>query len=140
MPKAYETEETPHRPGAERMTTGSDWEEIAGYCRAQRIGDRVVVSGTTATSGTSRAVAKDDAGAQTTYILDKIQASLIALGGSADHVVRTRIFLTDASDVGAVSEAHSRVFAAIRPANTLVVVADLIGDHKVEIEAEAILT
>ncbi|MEL6963406.1 MAG: aldo/keto reductase [Pseudomonadota bacterium] len=139
MPKVYDTEDAPHRPGATRMTTGSDWEEIAGYCRAQKIGDRLFVSGTTATSGTSRAVAKMDAGAQTTYILDKIQASLSALGGSAEHVVRTRIFLTDANDVMAVSEAHNRVFATIRPVNTLVVVAELIGDHKVEIEAEAML-
>lgn len=56
-----------------------------------------------------------------------------------EHVVRTRIYITDEADVLAVSKAHGRVFSAIKPANTLVVVAKLIGDYKVEIEAEAIM-
>lgn len=129
----------PHIPGAQRVTTGSDWEDIAGYCRAQKLGDRILVSGTTAIAGASRPVAPNDAAAQTTFILDKILAAIAALGGSADHVIRTRIYLTDADDVLAVSQAHGRVFGDIKPVNTLVVVADLIGDHKVEIEAEAVV-
>jgi len=39
----------------------------------------------------------------------------------------------------AVSQAHGRVFGELKPANTLLVVAKLIGDYKVEIEAEAIV-
>ncbi|SHK15160.1 Predicted oxidoreductase [Shimia gijangensis] len=139
MPLACEKTAVPHRDGATRVMSGSEWEDIAGYCRAQKIGDRILVSGTTATAGTDRAVASQDAGAQTTYIIDKILAALSALGADAKDVVRTRIYLTDADDVLAVSKAHGRIFGAIKPANTLVVVAQLIGDYKVEIEAEAIL-
>ena len=138
VPKSSVAEPVPHRAGATRVMSGSDWEEIAGYCRAQKVGDRILVSGTTATSGASRAVAVGDAEAQTTFILDKILAALSALGADAEDVVRTRIYLTDGTDVVGVSRAHGRVFSAIKPANTLVVVADLIGDHRVEIEAEAI--
>ena len=47
-----------------RYFSGSEWEDIAGYCRAQRIGDLIVVSGTTATAGHSRVVARGDAAAQ----------------------------------------------------------------------------
>jgi len=125
--------------GGERVLTGSQWEDIAGYCRAQRIGDRVLVSGTTAIAGLARAVAPGDAGAQATYILDRILAAVASLGGRAEDVVRTRIYITDEADVMAISRAHGRVFGAIKPANTLVRVAGLIGDHRVEIEAEAIL-
>ncbi len=128
-----------HRPGATRVLSGSAWEEVAGYCRAQRIGDRILVSGTTATAGASRAVAPADAAAQTTFILDKIAASLTALGASIEDVVRTRVYLVDEDDALAVSRAHGRVFGHLKPANTLVVVAALIGDYRVEIEAEAIL-
>jgi len=140
VPHAFDATPVARHPGAARVMSGSKWEDIAGYCRAQRIGDRILVSGTTATAGIDRAVAPKDAGAQTTFILDKIAASLAALGAGIDDVVRTRIYLTDADDAGSVSAAHGRVFSAIKPANTLVVVARLIGNHRVEIEAEALVS
>ena len=136
IPPAFAATPTPR--GAQ-VLTGSHWEDVAGYARAQRIGNRVLVSGTTAVSGLSRAVAPKDAGAQTTYILDRIIAAVVALGGRAEDVVRTRIYITDEADVLDISRAHGRVFGAIKPANTLVRVAGLIGDHRVEIEAEALL-
>ena len=122
-----------------RVLTGSYWEDTAGYCRAQRVGDRVLVSGTTAIAGVDRPVAPCDAGAQTTYILDRIIAAVISLGGTVEDIARTRIYITDEADVLAISRAHGRVFEEIKPSNTLVRVAGLIGDHRVEIEAEAIL-
>ena len=136
---AFEATPVAHRSGAVRVLSGSKWEDLAGYCRAQRIGDRILVSGTTATAGANRMVARTDAGAQATFILDKIAASLAALGAGIDDVVRTRIYLTDAADVGAVSAAHGRVFGSVKPVNTLVVVARLIDDFRVEIEAEALI-
>jgi len=129
-------------PGhANRWTidSGSVWEPLAGYARAVRVGDRILVSGTTATHGVGQLIGKNDAAVQTTYILDKIEASLKALGGRLQDVVRTRIFLTDASDWQAVSAVHGHYFGDVRPANTMLVVAELIGDgYCVEIEAEAI--
>lgn len=128
------------RTGGTCVLSGSEWEDIAGYARAQRVGNRILVSGTTATAGADRVVAPDDAGAQTTYVLDKISAALQALDAKLTDVVRTRIYITDEADVIAISRAHGRVFGQIQPANTLVVVAGLIGGYKVEIEAEAVLT
>ena len=139
MPSAVTVEDVAGRPGEQRVLSGSEWEDIAGYCRARRIGDRILVSGTTATAGVDRAVAPQDAGAQTTFILDKISSALTALGASLEDVVRTRVYLSNAEDVLAVSKAHGRVFAGIKPANTLFQIGQLIGDYKVEIEAEAIV-
>ncbi len=115
------------------------WEDIAGYSRAVRDGDRILVSGTTATHGGDRCVAPGDAGAQTTYILDKIAAAIRALGGRAEDIVRTRVYLADIGKWEPVSRAHGRFFADIRPANTLLAVAALVGDYEVEIEAEAVI-
>lgn len=137
---AYVAEDVPGKPGQRRVLSGSQWEDIAGYCRARRIGDRIVVSGTTATAGANRVVAAGDAAAQTTYVLDKIAGALGALGASMDDVVRTQVYLADAADVVAVSEAHGRVFGPIKPVNTTNAIGSLIGDYKVEIEAEALLT
>jgi aryl-alcohol dehydrogenase-like predicted oxidoreductase/enamine deaminase RidA (YjgF/YER057c/UK114 family) len=122
------------------IDSGSVWEPIAGYSRAVRVRDRILVSGTTATQGAGHIIGKGDVAAQTIYILDKIVASVRALGGRIEDVVRTRIYLSNASDWQAVSEVHGKYFGDIRPANTLVQVGALIGDgYLVEIEAEAIV-
>ncbi len=134
----YSAQPVPGRPGRLRVSSGSVWEPIAGYSRAVRIGNRIVVSGTTATHGANRCVAPGNAGAQATYILDKIAASISALGGRMEDVIRTRIYLRDADKWEPVSRAHGRAFAAILPANTLIEAGGLIGDYEVEIEAEAV--
>lgn len=139
MPLPHDAHETAHRPGGRQVLSGSKWEDIAGYARAQQVGDRILVSGTTATAGADRIVAPQDAGAQTTFVIDKILAALSAFGTSAEDVVRTRIYITDEAEVEAISRAHGLVFGTIKPANTLVVVAGLIGGYRVEIEAEAVL-
>ena len=137
VPSVFKAEPVPGRPGRLRVSSGSVWEPIAGFSRAVRTKDTIRVSGTTATHGGDRCVAPGDPGAQTTYILDKIAASITALGGRLEDVVRTRIYLKDASQWEPVSRAHGRVFGEILPTNTLVEVGDLIGDYEVEIEAEA---
>ena len=139
IPSIYTAEPLLRRPGALRVSSGSVWEPIAGYSRAVRVGNTIHVSGTTATHGADRCVAPGDAGAQTTYILDKIAAAIAALGGRMEDVVRTRIYLRDASQWEAVSRAHGRVFGEILPANTLIEAGKLIGDYEVEIEAEAVV-
>jgi aryl-alcohol dehydrogenase-like predicted oxidoreductase/enamine deaminase RidA (YjgF/YER057c/UK114 family) len=139
IPSIYTAEPMPGRPNRLRVSSGSVWEPIAGYSRAVRVKDTIRVSGTTATHATDRCVAPGDAGAQTTYILDKIAAAIAALGGKVEDVVRTRIYLRDAGKWEPVSRAHGRVFGEIRPANTMVEAGDLIGDYEVEIEAEAVV-
>jgi enamine deaminase RidA (YjgF/YER057c/UK114 family) len=104
-----------------------------------RIGDRIVVSGTTATAPGGRPVCPDDAAGQAVYALDKIIAAIEALGGSAEDVIRTRVYLSDAADWEAVSAVHARYFGDTRPANTLIAGVTLIGGYKVEIEAEALV-
>ncbi len=137
LPKPFAA--TEFRPGRFRVDTGSVWEGLAGYSRAVRVGNRIMVSGTTATHTDGSVVAPGDPGAQAVYILDKIAAAIEALGGTMEDVVQTRIWLRDASHWQPVSEVHGRVFAGVRPANTLVEVGRLVGEYLVEIEAEAVL-
>jgi aryl-alcohol dehydrogenase-like predicted oxidoreductase/enamine deaminase RidA (YjgF/YER057c/UK114 family) len=122
------------------IDSGSVWEPIAGYSRAVRTGNRILVSGTTSTHGSGHLIGQDDPAVQTTYILDKIAASVKALGGRLEDVVRTRVYLSRVDDWEAVSRIHGRYFGAIRPANTMLQAGALIGEgYRVEIEAEAIL-
>jgi aryl-alcohol dehydrogenase-like predicted oxidoreductase/enamine deaminase RidA (YjgF/YER057c/UK114 family) len=118
--------------------SGTPWEDIAGYARAVRQGNRILVSGTTATHK-NKLIGGSDPAAQTHFIIDKIEASLRSLGSKLEDVVRTRVFVKNMSDWEAVARAHGARFKTIMPTNTLVQ-AQLVGEeYLVEIEAEAIV-
>jgi aryl-alcohol dehydrogenase-like predicted oxidoreductase/enamine deaminase RidA (YjgF/YER057c/UK114 family) len=129
----------PTREGADGRTlalSGTIWEDLAGFSRAVRKGDRILVSGTTATHG-DRVIGGSDPAAQTDFVIDKIEGAVQSLGGQLEDIVRTRVYLNDADDWEPISRAHGRRFGQIQPANTLVQ-AGLIGDgYRVEIDAEA---
>lgn len=122
-----------------RAGSGSPFEDIFGFCRAVRVGDRIIVAGTgpiepdgTTTPG--------DAAAQAARCCAIICAAIEELGGSAKDVVRTRMLLTDPADQDQVGAVHRRFFGAARPAATMLGVSWLCRpEWKVEIEAEAIL-
>jgi aryl-alcohol dehydrogenase-like predicted oxidoreductase/enamine deaminase RidA (YjgF/YER057c/UK114 family) len=139
LQKVYEATPVPGRSDRQRVDSGSVWEGICGYSRAVRIGDRILVSGTTATHGSGAVICEDDAAGQSVYILDKIAASLAALGGGLADIVRTRIYLRNADDWEPVSRVHGRYLGDVRPANTLIEVSRLVGPYLVEIEAEAVV-
>jgi aryl-alcohol dehydrogenase-like predicted oxidoreductase/enamine deaminase RidA (YjgF/YER057c/UK114 family) len=137
VPKYYRAVPMAGSANRQRVDSGSVWEPISGYSRAIRVGNRILVSGTTATHGSGEPVCKGDVAGQTTYVLDKIAASITALGGTLANVVRTRIYMRDASQWEPVSRVHGRYFAQVLPANSLIEVSDLVDGYDVEIEAEA---
>ena len=126
------------RHGRRLASSGSKWEPIVGYSRAVRSGNVIAVTGTVGVNadGTyAPAVAE-----QTRRALEIIRAALEALGGRLEHVIRTRMFVTDISRWEEVAAVHGKVFGEIRPATTLVEVARLIdAEALIEIEADAIL-
>ena len=127
-----------HKGERSYIDSGTTWESLAGYSRAFRVGDRIFVSGTTATHG-SLSVGANDPIAQTHFVIDKIEASIESLGGKLADVVRSRIYVNDLKYWEPIARVHGERFAEIRPANTMVK-ANLIGDeYMVEIEVEAII-
>ena len=137
MPAPYPTHEGPG--DRTRALSGTVWEDLAGFARAVRKGNRVFVSGTTATHG-DRLIGGTDPSSQAHFCLDKIDGAIRSLGGSLEDVVRTRIYVANPDVAEAVSKAHGARLGHVQPANTLVQ-AGLIGDgYLVEIEAEAVLS
>jgi enamine deaminase RidA (YjgF/YER057c/UK114 family) len=120
------------------ISSGASFEERVGYSRAVRVGDQVWVSGTAP-------IMPDDAdppsGAyeQAQVCLSIIAKALTDAGTSLDAVVRTRIYVTEASLIGEVGRAHAAAFAKARPATTAVVAQLLDPRWRVEIEAEAVI-
>jgi enamine deaminase RidA (YjgF/YER057c/UK114 family) len=121
-------------------SSGAKWEDIVGYSRAVRMGNIVEVTGTVAVDENNHVVGAGNAYEQTVYIIKKIEQVLKRAGAGLEHVIRTRMFVTDISRWEEYGKAHGEFFGEIRPCTSMIEVKGLIGpEFLVEIEATAIV-
>jgi enamine deaminase RidA (YjgF/YER057c/UK114 family) len=121
------------------IASGSPYEPIVGFSRAVVDGHHVAVSGT-APIMPDGGEPPPDAYGQARRVLEIVVAALAEAGATAEHVVRTRTYLTERDDWREVGRAHGEVFGDVRPANTIVVVSGFVEPQwLVEMEADAIL-
>jgi enamine deaminase RidA (YjgF/YER057c/UK114 family) len=124
--------------GRQCASSGSAWEPKMGYSRAVRSGNTIAVTGSVGINADG--TYSTSLGEQTRRSLEIITAAVEALGGKIEHVIRTRMYVTDVSKWQEVAAVHGEVFAQIRPATTIVEVTRLIdGEALIEIEADAII-
>ena len=122
----------------QKISSGAKWESIVGYSRAVRVGNRIYVTGTTALGNDGEIVGIGDAHAQAVQCLKNIEQALKRLGAGLEHVVRTRMFVTDISLWEEYGRAHGEFLGEVMPATTMVEVARLIDERMlIEIEADA---
>lgn len=122
----------------QRVATGTKWEPIVGYSRAVRVGDRIYVTGTTATDERGEVVGEGDAYAQAVQAIRNIERALAKLDANLSHVVRTRMFVTDISRWEEYGRAHGEFFRDVLPATSMIEVSRLINPRMlIEIEADA---
>jgi isochorismate pyruvate lyase len=122
-----------------RVYSGAPWEQKAGYCRAIRAGDHVYVTGTVALEPDGSVHAPGDAYRQAKRCLEIIERAMSELGAFREHVVRTRMFVTDISRWEEFGRAHAECFGEHRPATSMLEVG-LIGEgFLIEIEADALV-
>jgi isochorismate pyruvate lyase len=122
-----------------RLSSGAIWEPKVGYCRAVRAGDLIFISGTAAVDEGGGIAAPGDAYGQARRCLELIVAALSGLGADASHVVRTRMFVRDASRWEEIGRAHREVFGANPPATSMIEVKGFVHPEMlIEIEADAV--
>ncbi len=122
------------------VRTGAKWEPLVGYCRAVRVGAHIAVSGSAPVGPDGELFGADDMYLQTKRCIEIVAAALEEAGAGLEHVVRTRMFVTDIDRWEEVARAHQEAFAGITPATSMVEVSRLIGAGMlVEIEADAIV-
>ena len=125
----------------ERVSTGTPFEQVAGFSRAIRVGRTVHVAGTTATDQEGRVLAKGNAAEQTKIVIQRIDRALKEVGASLSDIVQTRMYVINENDCYRVMKSHGEAFKEIRPASTLVVVRSLVDPEMlVEIEALAVIS
>jgi enamine deaminase RidA (YjgF/YER057c/UK114 family) len=120
----------------QNISGGSPFEPIIGFSRAVRVGNVVHLAGTGPVGADNL-----DVEAQTRRIFAIAEEALAKAGTSFSDVVRTRMYLTHVEDWEAVGRVHGEFFANVRPAATMVVVAQLLNPAwRIEIEMEAVLS
>jgi len=114
----------------------SPFETQFGFSRLVRVGDFVLVGGTTSVTpeGAVCGITPYD---QAVEIFSKILHELSRVGLGAADVVHNRVYVTDISRADEVGRAHGDVFADHRPLMTMVEVSALI-DPRMLVEVETI--
>ncbi len=119
----------------QKISGGSPFEPIIGFSRAVRVGNAVHLSGTGPVGADDM-----DAAGQTRRVFAIAAEALARAGASFDDVVRTRMYLTRTEDWEAVGRVHGEFFSEVRPAATMVVVAQLLNPAwRIEIEMDAVI-
>lgn len=123
----------------QRVFSGARWETDIGYCRALRADDRIFVTGTAPVNPDGSVHTPGDGYAQAIRCFEIMKAALDELDADFEHIVRTRMFVTDISRWNDYGKAHAEVFGEHPPTTSVVEVRALIHpDMLIEIEADAI--
>jgi enamine deaminase RidA (YjgF/YER057c/UK114 family) len=119
--------------------SGSPYEKEYGFSRVMRVGNTIYVAGTAPIAADGKTAAPGDVAGQTRCCFEIVKAALEEAGAIMDEVVRTRMYITDASFADAVGQVHNEFFALTRPVATMVVVSGLVReDFLVEVEVDCV--
>ncbi|MET9529020.1 Rid family hydrolase [Streptomyces sp. NPDC006649] len=123
--------------GVRRIASGGPWEESIGCSRAVELpSGLVLVAGCTAMA--NGRIAEGGPYEQAVTAFGVAVDALRELGLGAEHVVRTRMYVTHARDVDDVGRAHKERFGAVRPAASMIIVSGFVDPSLVvEVEVEA---
>ena len=122
----------------QRVSSGSPFEASVGFSRGVRVGDQIAIAGTAPIWPDGEV--DPDPLIQARRCWEIVLAALHELGGAPADAIRTRTYLTSVDVEAAAAQAHGEIFADIRPASTMLVVATLLDPRwKVEVELDAVV-
>ena len=107
---------------------------IGPYSHAVQVGDLVFCSGQTPIDPGTMELVGDDIQAQTTQVLQNLDAVLTSLGLDLTSVIKTTVFLTTMEDFQGMNAVYAEMFGAHRPSRTTVAVKENPLGALVEIE------
>lgn len=114
----------------------SPWEVPFSFCRIVKVGQFVLVGGTTSVDEYGVVVGQTPY-EQTIEIYRKLEHELSRVGAGLPDTIHSRVYVTDISRNGEVGRAHGEVFGDHRPLMTMVQVSALI-DPRMMVEIELV--
>lgn len=119
------------------ISSGSEYEKPIGFSRAVRSGNIISVSGTGPITPDGSTASPGDLYGQTRQCIEIIKKAIEEAGGRIEDVIRTRVYLKDASIWKEAARAHGEFFSDIRPASSFIEVKGFVRDDwLVEVEAD----
>lgn len=123
------------------VSNGNPMEEIVGFSRAVRAGPYIAVGGTAPVDANGKTVCIGDVHAQTCQCFEIVKAALEAAGAGLEHVIRTRIILTDIDNWKPAIEARKIYCREARPVDTIMAITRFVNpEWLVEVEVDAVIT
>ena len=124
----------------ELISNGNPMEAVVGFSRAVRVGPFISVGGTAPVDAYGKTVGVGDVAAQTRQCIELIKAALEQAGSGLQHVVRTRVILTNIDDWKAAVDVRKQYFRDIRPVDTIMAIDRFVNpEWLVEFEADAVI-
>lgn len=117
------------------------WSKV-GYSRAIRVGNLIEVAGTSSSGPDGQILHPGDMYKQAKEVIAIIESAVRDLGGRAEDIVRTRIFITNISQWEEAGRAHGEAFAqmSVPPVSAIYGISALLHpDLLIEVEATAIV-
>lgn len=122
----------------QRVFSAAPWETQAGYCRAIRIGERILMGGTVAFDDEGKPFKPYDAYAQTVRCLDIIEHSISQLGVDRRSIIGIRVYTTSMKFWPEIARAHKAFFEGHPPTLMCIGGVELISpEYVVELTTEA---
>lgn len=118
------------------ISSGSSFEQVAGYSRVVVDGEWIFVSGTTGYDYSNMTISPD-LETQTRQVFSNIQQALSGAGATLSDVVRVHYYLTERAQFEKVAPVFGEYFGDIRPAATAVICGLVDPAMKIEIEITA---
>ena len=112
---------------------------IGPYSQAVKAGNLLFVSGQVAINPATGNVEGDNIEAETTLVMQNLDAILKTAGARFENIVKTTIFLSDMSLFASVNEVYGKFFTGEFPARETVAVKGLPKNVNVEISVIAVL-
>ena len=106
-------------------SSGAPLEEKVGYSRMVKVGNLVMIGGTTSVQPDGTVYGENSPYDQAKYIFEKQVKLLEKAGAKASDVVKIDAFVTHMSDCSEISRAYSEIFHDIRPLFTAVGTSEL---------------
>lgn len=121
-----------------RIPANTKYGDLLAYSRLVAVGDEAWIAGCAPTNASGELVGQARPYEQAQQCISNIEQALADAGFALSDVVRTRLYIRSFEHADQIMRAHREAFSSIKPASTVIAVADLVlPDMLIYMDADA---